>query len=211
MAGMVRVWSKWSMPVPSGSLESANLTPWPFGQVPAPSCAQLRNAMHFAIAHDDGAKDEDWGEADALIMGVSRVGKSPLCMFMATMGYKVANYPVCKGVPLPSAINNIDRKRGMVARASAARNYVEGTGPRLSRNAQPSTADRQKCASPSSPGGWENDVLRLRWRTSSRIRAVRSHIRVQLSLAMTLRDMGLTSANAAHPPKGWRPTPGECV
>jgi regulator of PEP synthase PpsR (kinase-PPPase family) len=73
--------------------------------------AMLRNAMHFAIAHDDGAKDEDWGEADALIMGVSRVGKSPLCMFMATMGYKVANYPVCKGVPLPSAINNIDRKR----------------------------------------------------------------------------------------------------
>eukprot|EP00667_Euglena_gracilis_P003151 EG_transcript_3162 len=74
--------------------------------------AILSAAMRFAIAHDDGARDEDWDKADILLMGVSRAGKSPLSMFLASLGYKVANYPVCPGVPLPvEALGRIDRRR----------------------------------------------------------------------------------------------------
>jgi len=73
--------------------------------------ATLAAAMRYAIAHDDGALEAEWGKADLLLLGVSRAGKSPLSMFLATLGYKVANYPVCPGVPLPAALSGIDRRR----------------------------------------------------------------------------------------------------
>eukprot|EP00669_Euglena_mutabilis_P001434 TRINITY_DN11823_c0_g1_i1.p1 TRINITY_DN11823_c0_g1~~TRINITY_DN11823_c0_g1_i1.p1 ORF type:complete len:302 (-),score=109.31 TRINITY_DN11823_c0_g1_i1:142-1047(-) len=73
--------------------------------------SQLSEAIHYAIKHDDGARPEEWAEADCLILGVSRAGKSPLSMFLATMGFKVANYPICPGVDIPEEISLVPRGR----------------------------------------------------------------------------------------------------
>lgn len=53
------------------------------------------NAIHYSIAHDDGTGTKDYDEADLIIVGVSRSGKTPVSVFLATqMGIKTANYPL---------------------------------------------------------------------------------------------------------------------
>ncbi|MFV0439514.1 MAG: pyruvate, water dikinase regulatory protein [Desulfopila sp.] len=67
------------------------------------------NAIHYAITHDDGTATGDYDEADIILVGVSRCGKTPVAIFLAThMGLKAANYPLVDGdlhsCQLPSAI-----------------------------------------------------------------------------------------------------------
>ena len=63
---------------------------------------------------DDGARPERWRDADILILGVSRTGKTPLSIYLGQRGYKVANLPL---VPrdgqllVPKHIENVDPKR----------------------------------------------------------------------------------------------------
>ena len=53
------------------------------------------DAIHYTIAHDDGTAIRDYHEADLIIVGVSRAGKNPISVFLATqMGIKTANYPL---------------------------------------------------------------------------------------------------------------------
>lgn len=53
------------------------------------------NAIHYTIAHDDGTGTRDYDEADLIIVGVSRSGKTPVSVYLATqMGIKTANYPL---------------------------------------------------------------------------------------------------------------------
>jgi regulator of PEP synthase PpsR (kinase-PPPase family) len=53
------------------------------------------NAIHFTISHDDGISMKDYDEADLILVGVSRTGKTPVSVYLATqMGLKTANYPL---------------------------------------------------------------------------------------------------------------------
>ncbi|CAG37258.1 pyruvate, phosphate dikinase/phosphoenolpyruvate synthase regulator [Desulfotalea psychrophila] len=53
------------------------------------------DAIHYTISHDDGTAIMDYEEADLIIVGVSRSGKTPISVFLATqMGIKTANYPL---------------------------------------------------------------------------------------------------------------------
>jgi [pyruvate, water dikinase]-phosphate phosphotransferase / [pyruvate, water dikinase] kinase len=53
------------------------------------------NAIHFCISHDDGTGIHDYDEADLILVGVSRSGKTPVSVYFATqMGIKTANYPL---------------------------------------------------------------------------------------------------------------------
>lgn len=53
------------------------------------------NAIHYSIEHDDGTATRDYNDADIIIVGVSRSGKTPISIFLATqMGLKTANYPL---------------------------------------------------------------------------------------------------------------------
>lgn len=53
------------------------------------------NAIHYSITHDDGVSPRDYDEADLLLIGVSRSGKTPVSIYLATqMGIKTANYPL---------------------------------------------------------------------------------------------------------------------
>ncbi len=52
------------------------------------------NATNFALANDDGAGG-DYAHADVVLIGVSRVGKTPTCVYMALQyGVFAANYPL---------------------------------------------------------------------------------------------------------------------
>jgi len=52
-------------------------------------------AIHYCLAHDDGTKISEYDEADIILVGVSRAGKTPVAVFLATqMGLKSANFPL---------------------------------------------------------------------------------------------------------------------
>ncbi|MCP3889791.1 MAG: kinase/pyrophosphorylase [Desulfobulbaceae bacterium] len=68
-------------------------------------------AIDFALAHDDGLKPESLEDAEIVLVGLSRAGKTPLSMYMGVMGWKVANIPYVPGVPMPSTLDKVDRRR----------------------------------------------------------------------------------------------------
>ncbi len=52
-------------------------------------------AVNYALAHDDGIKPSDLDSADIVLVGVSRSGKTPTCLYLALQyGIKAANYPL---------------------------------------------------------------------------------------------------------------------
>ena len=51
-------------------------------------------AVNYTLAHDDGIKTRDYDKADIILIGVSRCGKTPSCLYMALQfGILAANYP----------------------------------------------------------------------------------------------------------------------
>ncbi len=53
------------------------------------------NATNFAVANDDGSGARDYDHADVILIGVSRSGKTPTCLYMALQyGIFAANYPL---------------------------------------------------------------------------------------------------------------------
>ena len=52
-------------------------------------------AINFTLAHDDGVSHADLAEADVILVGVSRSGKTPTSLYLAMQfGIKAANYPL---------------------------------------------------------------------------------------------------------------------
>lgn len=52
-------------------------------------------AINFALAHDDGQSDKGLQQADVILVGVSRSGKTPTSLYLAMQyGIKAANYPL---------------------------------------------------------------------------------------------------------------------
>lgn len=76
-------------------------------------------AIEYTMQHDDGARLSDLGNAEIVLVGISRVGKTPLSMYLAVLGWKVANVPLVKEVPVPEVLFNVDRRRviGLVVEA----------------------------------------------------------------------------------------------
>ena len=59
------------------------------------TCALPIYATNFALANDDGAGARDYAGADVVLVGVSRSGKTPTCLYLALhYGVKAANYPL---------------------------------------------------------------------------------------------------------------------
>ena len=69
------------------------------------------SAIDFPLAHDDGLNPDTLAEAEIFLVGLSRAGKTPLSMYMAVMGWKVANIPYVPGVPMPKELDQVDRRR----------------------------------------------------------------------------------------------------
>ena len=57
--------------------------------------AKRVEAIHFSIEHDDGTGVREYDEAEVIVVGVSRSGKTPVSVYLAThMGVKTANFPL---------------------------------------------------------------------------------------------------------------------
>ncbi|XP_017978796.1 PREDICTED: pyruvate, phosphate dikinase regulatory protein 1, chloroplastic isoform X1 [Theobroma cacao] len=68
-------------------------------------------AVEFTIKQDDGALPQNLCRADIVLTGVSRTGKTPLSIYLAQKGYKVANVPIVKGVALPKGLFEVDPEK----------------------------------------------------------------------------------------------------
>ena len=54
-------------------------------------------ATNFALNYDDGSKTTDYEQADVILIGVSRSGKTPTCLYLAlSYGVFAANYPLAE-------------------------------------------------------------------------------------------------------------------
>jgi len=52
-------------------------------------------AINYALDNDDGARTKLYNKADVILVGVSRSGKTPTCLYLAMQyGIKAANYPI---------------------------------------------------------------------------------------------------------------------
>ncbi|MBI5230622.1 MAG: kinase/pyrophosphorylase [Coriobacteriales bacterium] len=69
------------------------------------------DAMEFAIKHDDGRNPDGLIEADIVLIGVSRTSKTPLSIYLASKGYKVANVALVKGTDPPDELFEVDPRR----------------------------------------------------------------------------------------------------
>jgi hypothetical protein len=72
-------------------------------------------AVNYSLSHDDGLSTRDLAEADVILVGVSRCGKTPTCLYLAMQfGIRAANYPLIpedfSSMRLPSQVKPL-RKR----------------------------------------------------------------------------------------------------
>ncbi len=73
------------------------------------------DATNFALANDDGSVVRDYERADIILVGVSRSGKTPTCLYLAMQyGIFAANYPLTEedleSRKLPPALEAHSRK-----------------------------------------------------------------------------------------------------
>ena len=73
------------------------------------------DATNFALANDDGSVVRDYERADVILVGVSRSGKTPTCLYLAMQyGIFAANYPLTEddleSRNLPPALEAYARK-----------------------------------------------------------------------------------------------------
>lgn len=68
-------------------------------------------AIEFAVRHDDGRNLHELHLAEIVLVGVSRLGKTPLSVYLSMLGWKVANIPLFIEAPPPSDLFEIDPRR----------------------------------------------------------------------------------------------------
>ncbi len=68
-------------------------------------------AIEYTVRADDGKDPRMLPDADVILVGVSRTGKTPLSTFLAHKGMKVGNQPIVLDHPPPSQLFNVDRRR----------------------------------------------------------------------------------------------------
>ncbi|MEW6313248.1 MAG: pyruvate, water dikinase regulatory protein [Pseudomonadota bacterium] len=72
-------------------------------------------AVNYALIHDDGASVRELAAADLILVGVSRCGKTPTCLYLALQyGIRAANYPLVeedfKSAQLPEKLRPLKAK-----------------------------------------------------------------------------------------------------
>ena len=81
-------------------------------------------AINYVLAHDDGVNPKNFTEADIILVGVSRTGKTPTCLYLALQyGIAAANYPLTQDdmpkMQLPKILEPIkDKLFGLTLSAS---------------------------------------------------------------------------------------------
>jgi regulator of PEP synthase PpsR (kinase-PPPase family) len=68
-------------------------------------------AIEFTLDHDDGLQPQKLHKAEIILTGVSRSGKTPLSVYLAMYGWKVANIPLVNGINPPKELFEVDPRR----------------------------------------------------------------------------------------------------
>jgi [pyruvate, water dikinase]-phosphate phosphotransferase / [pyruvate, water dikinase] kinase len=68
-------------------------------------------AIEFTVAHDDGKRLADLDQADIVLTGVSRAGKTPVSIYLSMQGWKVANVPFVPDLAAPKELLEVERQR----------------------------------------------------------------------------------------------------
>jgi len=98
-------------------------------------------AVNYALNYDDGARTSGYDSADVILVGVSRCGKTPTCLYLAMQfGIRAANYPLTEDdlhvTTLPKMLRphrqklfglTIDAKRLHAIRSSRSPNSTYAT------------------------------------------------------------------------------------
>lgn len=69
------------------------------------------DAIEFTLNHDDGLQPQKLHKAEIILTGVSRSGKTPLSVYLAMYGWKVANIPLVHGIDPPKELFEVDPRR----------------------------------------------------------------------------------------------------
>jgi [pyruvate, water dikinase]-phosphate phosphotransferase / [pyruvate, water dikinase] kinase len=90
-------------------MASSHATGRAHGVHDADNYARRIDAMNFAIASDDGVNVDNYHQAEVILVGVSRSGKTPTCLYLALQyGIHAANCPLTEddleNARLPAAI-----------------------------------------------------------------------------------------------------------
>jgi len=64
-------------------------------------------AVEFAVQHDDGRDPQGYRKAEVILLGVSRSSKTPVSMYLANRGFKVANLPIIPEVAPPPELHRV--------------------------------------------------------------------------------------------------------
>jgi len=67
--------------------------------------------FEYAVKHDDGQDPRGLAQADVVLVGVSRTSKTPLSVFLAGRGLRVANVPVVHRLALPEELFRVDPRK----------------------------------------------------------------------------------------------------
>lgn len=81
------------------------------------------DAMEFTAQHDDGRRLSSLHEAEIVIIGLSRVSKSPTATFLGSHGYKVANVSISLETGFPEELKRV--KKRVVAFTTRPKNLFE--------------------------------------------------------------------------------------
>jgi len=76
-----------------------------------PAYLQRIDAIDFTVWHDDGRNTHDLDKAEIVLVGVSRTSKTPLSIYLAYRGWRVANVPLVLGVEPPAELFKLPRRR----------------------------------------------------------------------------------------------------
>jgi regulator of PEP synthase PpsR (kinase-PPPase family) len=68
-------------------------------------------AIEFTLSTDDGMNLRKIAMADIVLTGISRTGKTPLSIYLAMFGWKVANIPIVGDIPPPEELFKVDDRR----------------------------------------------------------------------------------------------------
>jgi regulator of PEP synthase PpsR (kinase-PPPase family) len=69
------------------------------------------DSIEFTLSHDDGMSPQRLQNAEIILTGVSRAGKTPLSVYLAMYGWKVANVPLVNGIQPPKELFEVDAQR----------------------------------------------------------------------------------------------------
>ena len=89
------------------------------------------DAINFALKNDDGITTKEYKDADVVLVGVSRSGKTPTCLYLAMQfGLRTANYPLTESDMLNAKLPKIllpyrDKLFGLMINAERLRTIRE--------------------------------------------------------------------------------------